>query len=103
MLKDSIVADVLMIGEGGAGFRAAIAAREKGARVLLLSKGPLGAALQAIGLYRERIIARWQAWLIIPGLLLLNNPDIEIISTLGAVLMCIGYIPLGARLLRRER
>jgi len=33
--------DVLVVGGGGAGFRAAIAAREKGRNVLLLSKGPL--------------------------------------------------------------
>jgi succinate dehydrogenase/fumarate reductase flavoprotein subunit len=33
--------DVLVVGGGGAGFRAAIGAREKGARALLVSKGPL--------------------------------------------------------------
>ena len=33
--------DVLVIGGGGAGFRAAIGAAEKGAKVTLLSKGPL--------------------------------------------------------------
>ena len=33
--------DVLVVGGGGAGFRAAIAAAEKGVRVTLLSKGPL--------------------------------------------------------------
>ena len=33
--------DVLVVGGGGAGFRAAIGARESGARALLLSKGPL--------------------------------------------------------------
>jgi succinate dehydrogenase/fumarate reductase flavoprotein subunit len=33
--------DVLVVGGGGAGFRAAIAARESGVKVTLLSKGPL--------------------------------------------------------------
>jgi succinate dehydrogenase / fumarate reductase flavoprotein subunit len=37
-----IQTDVLVVGGGGAGFRAAIAAREKGVTVMLLSKGPLG-------------------------------------------------------------
>ena len=36
--------DVLVIGSGGAGLRAAIAARERGAEVLVLSKSPLGSA-----------------------------------------------------------
>jgi succinate dehydrogenase/fumarate reductase flavoprotein subunit len=36
-----IETDVLVIGGGGAGFRAAIGARETGAKTLLLSKGPL--------------------------------------------------------------
>lgn len=34
--------DVLVIGGGGAGMRAALAAREKGAEVFLASKTPLG-------------------------------------------------------------
>ncbi|SDE37638.1 FAD-binding protein [Sporomusa acidovorans] len=33
--------DVLVVGGGGAGFRAAIGARMKDVRVMLLSKGPL--------------------------------------------------------------
>jgi len=40
-MKECIKTDVLVIGGGGAGFRAAIGAREKGADALLLSKGPL--------------------------------------------------------------
>ncbi len=37
----TIETDVLVIGGGGAGFRAAIGAREKGCNVLMISKGPL--------------------------------------------------------------
>ena len=36
------------------------------------------------------------------GLLLLNNPDIELISVAGALLMCVGYIPWGVKLLNAE-
>ena len=56
-----------------------------------------GFILQAIGLMREKIIPKWQGVLIIVGLLLLANPDIEIISSAGATLMCIGFIPIGIR------
>ncbi|RJX32448.1 MAG: FAD-binding protein [Desulfarculus sp.] len=42
MTATEIKTDVLVIGGGGAGFRAVIGAREKGAEALLLSKGPLG-------------------------------------------------------------
>lgn len=41
MLRDMITTDVLVFGGGGAGFRAAVAARERGAKVLRASKGPL--------------------------------------------------------------
>jgi succinate dehydrogenase/fumarate reductase flavoprotein subunit len=41
MAERTVETDVLVIGGGGAGFRAAIGAREKGVRAALLSKGPL--------------------------------------------------------------
>jgi succinate dehydrogenase/fumarate reductase flavoprotein subunit len=41
MNLEHIETDILVVGGGGAGFRAAIAACEKGARTVLLSKGPL--------------------------------------------------------------
>ncbi|ACL06122.1 Putative succinate dehydrogenase, flavoprotein subunit A [Desulfatibacillum aliphaticivorans] len=41
MTQNYLETDVLVIGGGGAGFRAAIGAAEKGAKVTLLSKGPL--------------------------------------------------------------
>lgn len=61
---------------------------------------PLGFILQVIGLIKETIIPTWQGIMIIIGLLLLINPDIEIISALGAVLMCTGFIPIGLRELK---
>lgn len=61
---------------------------------------PLGGIIQSIGLIKERQLATWQGIGIIVGLLLLNNPDIEIISSVGAVLMMLGYIPLGIKTLK---
>lgn len=57
----------------------------------------VGGILQAIGLVKEKIIAKWQGVLIVIGLLLLINPDIELISSIGAALMCIAYIPWGIK------
>lgn len=68
--------------------------------VWLLPLLPIGASIQAYGLMRERFISKWQGICIITGLLLLNNPDIEFISSFGAILMCAGYIPWGVRILQ---
>lgn len=63
--------------------------------VWLLVALVFGGILQAIGLMKENIIKKWQGILIIAGLLLLLNPDIELISSIGSALMCIAYIPWG--------
>jgi hypothetical protein len=68
--------------------------------VWLLPFLPIGAAIQAFGLIKEKFISKWQGVCIIVGLLLLNNPDIELISSVGALLMCAGYIPWGIRILQ---
>jgi hypothetical protein len=68
--------------------------------VWLLPLLPVGAAIQAFGLIEEKFISKWQGACIIAGLLLLNNPDIELISSIGALLMCAGYIPWGVRILQ---
>ncbi len=61
----------------------------------------VGGIVQTIGLLKEEIITKWQASLIIIGLALLANPDIELISSVGATLMCIGYFPWGIKELRK--
>ncbi len=66
----------------------------------LLPLLPLGAAIQIAGLMQERVVGKVSGTMTIAGLLLLNNPDIELISSLGAVFMCIGYLPLGMKMLR---
>ncbi|MCB0531697.1 MAG: hypothetical protein H6574_08465 [Lewinellaceae bacterium] len=57
----------------------------------------IGGILQTIGLMKEGVIQKWQGILIIVGLLLLANPDIELISSIGSALMCIGYVPWGIK------
>lgn len=66
--------------------------------VWMLPLLPIGAIIQTSGLIKEQFISKWQGYCIILGLLLLNNPDIELISSLGAILMCAGYIPWGVRI-----
>jgi hypothetical protein len=61
-----------------------------------------GAALQIAGLIRGNIIKASRGIPAIVGLLMLNNPDIEIISSIGAVLMGICYIPEGVRILKNR-
>jgi hypothetical protein len=70
--------------------------------VWLLPLLPIGASIQAFGLMKEQFISKWQGICIIFGLLLLNNPDIELISSVGAFLMCVGYIPLGLKIFQAE-
>ena len=68
--------------------------------VWLLPLLPIGAILQTVGLMKVRCVKTWQGIGIIIGLLLLNNPDIEIISSVGAILMILGYTPLGLHVLK---
>lgn len=71
--------------------------------VWLLFAMIIGGILQAIGLMKEKVIKKWQGTFIIIGLLLLINPDIELISSVGAALMCIAYIPWGIKELRYRK
>lgn len=68
--------------------------------VWMLPLLPIGNAIQAFGLMKEKFISKWQGICIVVGLLLLNNPDIEFISATGALLICAGYIPWGIRILQ---
>jgi hypothetical protein len=70
--------------------------------VWLLFALVVGGIIQTIGLMKEKIIKKWQGVLIIVGLLLLINPDIELISSVGAGLMCLGYIPWGIQELKKQ-
>ncbi len=69
--------------------------------VWLLFALVIGGILQTVGLMKEGVLKKWQGTLMIIGLLLLINPDIELISTVGSALMCIAYIPWGVSEFRR--
>ena len=70
--------------------------------VWLLFALVIGGIIQTIGLLKEKVIQKWQGILVIIGLLLLINPDIELISSIGSALMCIGYIPWGVKEFNRK-
>ena len=68
--------------------------------VWLLFALVIGGIVQTIGLMKEKVIQTWQGIFIILGLVLLLNPDIELISSVGSALMCIAYIPWGIKELK---
>lgn len=70
--------------------------------VWLLFALVIGGVVQTVGLMKEKVIQKWQGVFIIVGLLLLLNPDIELISSVGSALMCIAYIPWGIKELKRK-
>ena len=70
--------------------------------IWLLPLLPLGFVVQGIGLYVSRLIPRWQSIIIIIGALLLANPDIDLISLVGSIIVAIGLIPLGIQIIRNR-
>ncbi|MBC8442251.1 MAG: hypothetical protein H8D87_21510 [Deltaproteobacteria bacterium] len=70
--------------------------------VWLLFALVIGGIVQTIGLMKEKVIQKWQGIFIIVGLVLLLNPDIELISSVGSALMCIAYIPWGIKQLKKN-
>ncbi len=67
----------------------------------LLPLLPIGAIIRIVALMREHAVSRALGIVGITGLVLLNNPDLDLISTIGGVLLCAAYVPLGARFLQR--
>jgi hypothetical protein len=67
----------------------------------LLPLLPIGAIIQMVGLVREEKVSRALGIVGITGLVLLSNPDLNLVSTIGGVLLCAAYIPLGVRFLQR--
>ena len=68
--------------------------------ILLL---PVGFGIQAIALFRNRCIARWQSLLFLVGVLLIATPDgVELINLTASVLLTIAFVPYGIQLIRHE-
>jgi hypothetical protein len=62
---------------------------------------PIGFAIQAVGLLREKSIPRVEAVCFLVGVLLVATPDgMEIINLSAAILMGLGLVPSGIRLIR---
>jgi hypothetical protein len=70
--------------------------------IWLLPLLPLGFVIQGIGLHISHLIPRWQSIAIIIGALLLANPDIDIISLIGSVILTIGMLPLGLQIIKNK-
>ena len=70
--------------------------------IWLLPLLPLGFVIQGIGLHRSHLIPRWQSIAIIIGALLLANPDIDLISLIGSIIVAIGLVPLGVQIIRNK-
>jgi len=68
--------------------------------IWLLPLLPIGFFVQGIGLFISRVIPRWQSIPIIIGALLLANPDIDLISLIGSIILAIGMVPLGVQIIR---
>jgi len=60
---------------------------------------PAGGILQMVGMMKGGLVPRASAAVAIVGLVLLNKPDIDLVSSTGALLMCTAYVPLGLRVL----
>ena len=68
--------------------------------IWLLPLLPIGFLVQGIGLFISRVIPRRQSIPIIIGALLLANPDIDLISLIGSIILAIGMVPLGVQIIR---
>ena len=67
--------------------------------IWLLPLLPLGFVIQGIGLHISRLVSRWQSITIIIGALLLANPDIDLISLVGSIIVAVGLVPLGIQII----
>src|SRR5260370_23339769 len=73
--------DLAIVGSGGGAFAAAIRARDRGARVVMIERGTIGGTCVNIGCVPSKTLLRaadvyWEAW---------NNPFAGVAATNGPV------------------
>jgi hypothetical protein len=62
---------------------------------------PIGVIVQAVGMWRTKVLPRWQARLLVVSLLIIGFPDgAEIINLIAATGMAVAMVPHGVSLLR---
>lgn len=64
---------------------------------------PIGFVVFGVLLFLSRQVPRWQAAFVTLGSILLTNPGIQAMNTVGAVFLAIGVIPIGLDLARGRR
>jgi hypothetical protein len=64
---------------------------------------PIGFAIQAVGLLRSNVIARWQSALLLIGVLFVAAPDgAEIFNLTASILLAIAFVPYGIRIIAKR-
>ena len=65
---------------------------------------PIGFAIQAVGLLRSNVIARWQSALLLIGVLFVATPDgAEIFNLTASVMLAIAFVPYGIRIIAERQ
>jgi hypothetical protein len=64
---------------------------------------PVGFGIQAIALFKSKVIARWQSLLFLVGVLFIATPDgLEMINLTASIFVTIAFLPYGVWLIRGE-
>jgi len=62
---------------------------------------PLAMLLAAVGLYKTGVVPKWQAIVLGVGSALFFNPDIDVISLVGSIIILFALLPMGASFLKK--
>lgn len=64
---------------------------------------PIGFIVQAFGLFKSKILAKWQSILFLIAMLFIGTPDgAEIFNLTAAILMAIALLPYGLKLIANK-